>query len=129
MTARIEISDVRNMYDPGLTDAQVTIAVNQAHTMVQEYLLGSGMSESLLAQIELNIAAHVCTVIAPQAKAEDFDGAYKVTWNIPGADKDGLQSTAFGRMALMLDTSGALSSGTSKPAGITFLDIRDASNG
>jgi len=84
-------------------DAQIAIAT----TLVDDNLVGQGLSEAALKNIELFLSAHFTLLTVengPLAKkmiGEASEGYHNVY-------KGGLLSTRFGQQAVMIDTSGVL---------------------
>ena len=76
-----------------------------ANTIVEEQLLASSMSEARLTQIEIYLAAHFLLVRDRQAKTENY-GSASVTYS--GDFGMNLKSTTQGQTAVLLDTSGIL---------------------
>jgi len=84
----------------------VHAAMAPASTIVDELLSTSGLSASLLKQIELNLAAHFYRMANPEIAQEAYKDA-KFQYAM-GKRESGFASTAWGQVALALDTSGRL---------------------
>jgi hypothetical protein len=106
---------------PDIIDADVDLFINSANVMVNN-VLGTGTS-SLLTEIENWLTCHmIASTRERQAKKEEAGGA-KVEYT--GFWKLGLQSTSYGQMVLVLDTSGAFASLGGKSASITAITSFD----
>lgn len=98
-------------------DTDVTIFLDMASSLVDEELVGKGLSDNRLKYIELNLAAHygILTIerggLTRQKVGESEEG-YRQDFT----SKPNLSMTRFGQQALALDTSGVLSKMDS-PAG------------
>jgi hypothetical protein len=96
-----------------LADAGTTPVANfiaDAHIIVDDLLLGKGLSEDRLKLIEKYYAAHLYTISAERGgiireKIGESDQSYVN----PGA-QSGLRSSRFGQVALGFDTTGILES-------------------
>jgi hypothetical protein len=101
--ARVTDAEVKKILD---TSIDTTPFIATATLLVDEELATSGMSEARLAQVELYLAAHFACAKDPrvtQEKVGDGSNTYQVT-----KGGIGLNATAYGEQATMLDTSGRL---------------------
>lgn len=113
---RVTEAEVRSLLEPYADAVDMTLSIGQATMLVDEELVGKGLSEDRLKYIELNLAAHFATLIVERGgftyqKSLSAEEGY----NRP-KDYSKLSSTRFGQAALSLDTSGALSA-LDSPAG------------
>lgn len=104
--ARVTANEVRAiMGEPVATSVDAQIAI--ATTLVDDNLVGQGLSDAALKNIELFLSAHFTLLTienGPLAKkmiGEASEGYHNVY-------KGGLLSTRFGQQAVMIDTSGIL---------------------
>lgn len=89
------------------TERDVSIFIEQAHVLVEETLVGVGLSENRLRLIELNLASHF-TAIAEE-RGQIIRSEVEHTREQYGGDfTTGLKLTRFGQQAIMMDTSGTL---------------------
>ena len=105
--ARTSVSAVKEVIDTALTDAQITAFINSASTMVDTYLVGKSLSDTLLTEIEKYLAAHFLTLRDRRSATESADG---VSFTYQGVTGEGLDSSSYGQMAQSLDPTGALGS-------------------
>ena len=107
MAIRTSISDVKNVMETSLTDAQITAFITTANAMVYAYLDGKGLSDTLLTHIETYVAAHLVTLRDRRSASESADG---VSFAYEGDIGQGLDSSTYGQTAQTLDTTGTLGS-------------------
>jgi len=106
MAARVTQDEVRtNTQSPATTDA--SIAVRVANVLVQQYLMGKGVAEDLLTQIELMLASHFLT-LSKGKSALGMDKIGEAEERYHNIYKAGLNATVFGQQAILLDPSGIL---------------------
>ena len=103
MPLRATAASVQAVVKTTETDFDAFIAT--ANTIVEEQLVGKGMTEERLTQIETYLAAHFLLVRDRQAKTESY-GSIGVTYT--GEFGMNLKSTTHGQTAVLLDTSGLL---------------------
>ncbi len=95
--------DIKAIAD--LSSASLTVFIETAVIFVDEFLSDKGLSDGLLRLICKNIAAHFAFLKEGQLKSETI-GPTSASFNI--ASGQGLSSTTFGQMAIMLDSSKTL---------------------
>lgn len=104
--ARVAAEEVRVIIgEPVSTpvDAQISIAT----TLVDDNLVGQGLSDPALKSIELFLAAHfVLLTLENGPLAKKMVGAANEGYH--NVYKGGLLSTRFGQQAVLIDTSGIL---------------------
>lgn len=103
--ARITEQDLEAIL-PNPEDFFRTPFIDAASRLVTARLAGSGLSDAVLADIELFVAAHLVTVLQRREKREKI-GEAEVEYQSGDLGKF-LQSTDYGQAALTLDTSGRL---------------------
>lgn len=107
--ARVGQAEVRSI--AGLPDQAapaIITAIPVASTLVTENLVGQGMTDATLKNIELFLAAHFATLSwekGPLAAVQ----VGEATERYHDIYKAGFSSTRFGQQALLLDRSGILS--------------------
>lgn len=106
MAVRVTADDVGNIIDTDLASTLVNAFIMTANTIVDENLLNCGLSDALLVQIELWLAAHLVAIRDQREVRIDALQA-EVEYHVPKFGM-GLQSTMYGQMALALDKSGRL---------------------
>ena len=105
MSARVTDAEVRGILRTTITD--LTPFITTANALVNSRVMGqSGMSEDLLKQVELWLAAHFAAIRDPQASSESAGGV-SASYMIGSPDK-GLNATPYGQQAVSLDISGSL---------------------
>jgi len=105
---RVTAITVKEIVSTQLSDEVVdTNHIDTANLYVTEHLADSGLSEDMLAKIELYLAAHYVALTEEggaltRDKLGDADTSYANIY------EQGLKSTRFGQAALALDSTGAL---------------------
>ena len=90
-----------------MADASIQSAIDTADVIVDDRLSGAGLATTTLDQIRLYLSAHICCVHKPRQASRSLGRASESYEGVPGGLF--LQSTRYGQMVLMLDTSGILS--------------------
>jgi hypothetical protein len=103
----IQVSDLIEIYETELTEAQLGAFVNMAHYVIQAHLLDKGLGTEMLTQIHLNLAAHYASLRDQRLKQMRLEGITEV---YQGETGQGLKSTHYGQTAVELDSSGSLAS-------------------
>lgn len=106
---RTTVEDVRLILtedNTDLTDEQIISFINSASLFVTTNLLGSGLTEEVLTDIEKWLTAHFisATLLRP-TKKEKAGSAEAEYYNVLGQN---LLSTAYGQVVLTLDSTGTL---------------------
>lgn len=106
--ARATDTDVRAYVDvPSAVDTSVYI--NAAVAVVTDKLTGKGLSESILTQIEIFLAAHFATLAVERGGLKkETAGDSSQSYQTISEKFKGFTSTRFGQQAITLDTSGTL---------------------
>ena len=112
----------------GASTADLSPFIRVANTLINEHLDDQELSQALLREIGLYLAAHFAFLYEGQVKSEKI-GASSTTFNM--ATDLALLSTTFGQTAIFLDPSGKLAglqkAATSKPTstsgGASSLDV------
>jgi hypothetical protein len=105
MAIRVTDIEVFEIIDTSLTN--IDPFINSASLIVDGYLLSKGLSDEILKQIELYIAAHLLSLKDPRTKSVGVDvlsESYQGQWGL------GLNGTSYGQTAILLDSSGTLGS-------------------
>jgi len=119
MAARVDGNQVKGIIDTELTAAQVIPFIDSANALVDQHLSDQSLSESLLTQIELWLAAHFVAIRDParsQEKLGDAQDAFAL-----GTLGEGLKFTQWGQQALALDPTGILASAGKRRARMDVL--------
>lgn len=109
------------------TDQDVSVFIDTARLLVQEQLVGKGLSDSRLRQLELYLAAHF-TAISVERGALTSDQALEARQTYGGDFGPGLTLTRFGQQALVLDTSGTLNEVAKPKRTAQFRVVQDGSH-
>lgn len=119
--ARINVGDLRAVYETTLEDYQLQAFVDDANLLVTEELAGAGLSDERLAAIEKYLAAHMASLRDPRYQSENIAGEWSYT--VQGKTGMNLDATFYGQQAKLLDTSGTLDklSANLKKARLTIL--------
>lgn len=105
MPIRTSPDEVKAVIDTDLSVPEVDPFITTASLLVDEHLTDL-LSDALLTQIETYLAAHLITLWEPRAKSESADG---VAFSYEGAATgEGLRSSRYGQLVLMLDSTGTL---------------------
>jgi hypothetical protein len=107
MANRVTNNEVKVIVETSIADV-TTPFIDNAHLLVEEELLGLGLSEARLKMIEMYLAAHYVS-LAPggdgnllRSKTGQSEDEYA------GNFSEGLALTRYGQQAISLDTSGTL---------------------
>ena len=104
MAIRTSEVEVRQIIDTGLSD--IDIFITTASMFVDNYLADkTGLTDANLTLIERYLAAHFLSVQDPRVKAERIDIISQTYTNEYGK---GLNGTAYGQTAVLLDHTGTL---------------------
>lgn len=105
MANRVTEAEVKAILDnTTLTDPQVLAYIGSANTLINT-AFGTGTT-AILGELEKWVAAHMIAITRErQAKKEEAGGA-KIEYT--GVYEEGLKSTSYGQMAILLDTTGVL---------------------
>ena len=119
-SALIDQDDVRESIETDLSEGDLAVFVNQAYYMtipIASHLSECGGSGTLK-EIQRLIAAHLVTLREPIIRRESIGGEATVEYvRQTGANLgSGLDSTAYGQAALMMDCSGILAEAGLKSA-------------
>ena len=103
--ALITEDDVKEIINTNLSSTTIDAYIETASTLVDNVLLGKGLSTSLLTEIEKYIAAHL---IAFNSERQAYKKSVNETSETYGTLGKMLEGTTYGQTAIMLDISGAL---------------------
>lgn len=104
--SRVTPTEVKEIIDTQLTDPRIEVFIIGASKLVDNTLVGKGLDEDTLKEIERWLAAHnVAATHERQAIHEKAGPAEQRFSDIFG---QGLLSTTWGQMAISLDTTGTL---------------------
>ncbi len=121
-TTRIKVEDLRDIFETTLTDDQLNAFINMASRLVDANLVGEGLSDEILFDIELLLSAHFSALRDPRMQSENIAGEW--SFKVQGETKMQLDSTFYGQQAKLLDTTGTLDriGANLKKARITVLE-------
>lgn len=122
--SRITVADLIEIYDTELTEAQLTAFINSAHYLIQANLLDKGLDENILTEIHKYLASHFASLRDQRVQQEKVA---EISKTYQGKTDMYFESTYYGQMAVMLDTSGALANLGEEPA--TFLTFTTPKHG
>lgn len=107
--ARTTATEVKQIIETTLADAAVDTFITAANLFVTDELVGKGLSDERLEEIERWLTAHfMACSIEKQTKSEAVSGA--VSESYEGSFDTGFNFTRYGQMCMTLDTSGTLRS-------------------
>lgn len=101
--ARVTDTEVFEIITTTLTD--IDVFIDQANLIVTAYLGDSNLSDTVLKEIERNVAAHMLSAQDPRVKSTKVDVLSETYTGTFGA---GLASTPYGQNAMLLDSTGLL---------------------
>lgn len=112
MAARVTDAEVKEIIT---TTIDTEPFIDNANLFVNNQLGSSGLSEATLTMIELYVSAHLVGISINEGNVKNKRiGESQKTYSTPFI-LDGLKLTKYGDTALLLDTSGTLSSAGKKP--------------
>ncbi len=104
--ARITGDQVKEIIETEYTGDQLEPFIIAANHIVNSYLSGQGLGESLLAEIERWLAAHLIASSIDPREQETRIGTVQV--NVEGVTGMGLKFSRYGQQAMILDPTGIL---------------------
>jgi len=122
MAVRVTAAEVKAILDnTALSDTDILAYAAGANALVNE-VLGTG-TEDLLTEIEKWLTAHLITISRERQALKEGAGGASITYT--GNFGVGLQSTSYGQMVLVLDTTNALAALGGKAARIIAIKSFD----
>ena len=122
MAVRVTAAEVKVILDNTvLSDTDILAYAAGANALVNE-VLGTG-TEDLLTEIEKWLTAHLITISRERQALKEGAGGASITYT--GNFGVGLQSTSYGQMVLVLDTTNALAALGGKAARIIAIKSFD----
>ena len=119
--ARVTTDDVNDIVEVA-TDADLTPFITVANLMVTEDLVGKGLSDERLVQIELWLAAHFTVIHFEKGGLNRIrTGEASEGYSAPTRAGKGLEMTRYGQQVMMLDTTGILRSHGRSKARLTVM--------
>jgi hypothetical protein len=107
VAARTNVDDLKSLIESDKEDEALEAFVDIANLLVNEQLVGKGLSDAMLTKIELYLAAHFLAVVTELGGlVRDSYGSASV--QLSDVYGPGLGSTRFGQTALVLDTTATL---------------------
>ena len=108
--ARITEAEVKEIIDTSITSSLVAF-IAAASSMVEDELVGKGLSATRLKEIERYLSAHFVSVkdVSQGQVVSEKIGDAQIDYKQFAAGK-ALDSSRYGQMAILLDTSGTLAS-------------------
>jgi hypothetical protein len=107
--ARTSGAEVKQIFETDLTNTEVEYFLTAANLLVDQYVSISAsfaaLGSSLLTEIERYLCAHIASSWDQRLTEQSF-GDSKVKFQVVLGE--GLKSTQYGQMVLILDTSGTL---------------------
>lgn len=105
--ARVIDTEVEALTGDAPSSIDVDVFIETAHTLVEEKLGDEGLSEALLTQIELYLAAHFLT-LHPEMRILTEEDLGDARSKYAGDFGKFLEFTQWGQMVLVLDISGKM---------------------
>ena len=114
---RTDVDKVRAILtDSDLTDDQITGYITAANVFTTNAVSGKGLQECVLEEIERWITAHMVSTTSERVAQKEGAGGAFIEY--AGQFGEGLKSTSYGQMAILMDTSGTLAKLSGKAAWI-----------
>ena len=123
MAIRTTATAVKVIMDTTLSDTIVDRFISIASLSVDDVLNGSGLGDSLLAEIECWLAAHLIASTRDRTTETEKVGDASVKYS--GLFGKGLEATLYGQMVKTLDTTGAYASSGKRKAYIIATESFD----
>jgi hypothetical protein len=123
MAVRVTATEVKEIINTSLTDAQVTPYITSANVYVNARLVNTTLAEDTLKEIERWMTAHMIAVTRERMAESEEAGGAKIVY--VGEFGEGLKSTSYGQMCISLDTSGLLAAEGKKKISIQVLSRGD----
>lgn len=112
MATRVTADEVEEIIDTDLGSSRIEAFITGANEMVNEFLTGQGLSDSLLKEIERWLAAHyIAATFERQATKEKAGPVEQQFSDVFG---ENLKSTTYGQTAAQLDPTNKLSNAGKK---------------
>lgn len=121
--ARVTAAEVKAIMDGCTTADAVVEAMIDAATDVITDVIGSGLTDARLKEVERWLVAHMlsATVFKTTSEEKIGDASAKFT----GKWGEGLSSTPYGQMVLMLDTTGKMANAGKRSATIFAVETEE----
>lgn len=108
MSARVTAGQVKELVETSKEDAVIeALMIETADAIVDEHLAGK-LSDRMLDQIELYLAAHFLALAEERGGLIKSDFGNSEEWLSDMYQKGGFNATRFGQQAIALDTTGTL---------------------
>jgi len=104
---RTSADAVKNIIETSLSDAVIEAYIASANIFVTDALGSSSLSDDTLENIEMWVAAHFMAVTRERMAKKEGAGGAEIEYT--GEYGVGLNSTSYGQMAILLDTTSTLS--------------------
>lgn len=105
LTYQVTVSDVKTIFDTGLTDPSIQAAIDAAATLYRDQI-GTGISNADTRNLVIKyLAAHFLCVQSPRVASR---GHGRTSESYQGQTSTGLNASMYGQMAQTLDTTGTL---------------------
>ena len=130
MANRVIAEDVIKILDTNLADTNVENYITVANLMVDPNLIGKGLSDVVLTEIEKWVSAHLIksTKERQPQEIEIGDAREKYgSFGKYGSIGEGLATTSYGQIATLLDTSGTLENMSKEKASMSCIPEFDDS--
>lgn len=114
--------EVLEILETALTENEIAPFITPANLLVTELLGGSGLSSSLLKEIERWLAAHFAAIRDPRISRERTEEAEAI---YHGKSDMGLDHTPYGQQVRLLDTTGTMTNLGKRKALVEVLDFID----
>lgn len=115
--ARTTAEDVKAILDNSqLSDPEVVVFIDSANTFMADVFSSTTLSTAILTEIEKWLAAHLISITKERTASQEKLGDASIQYT--GKFGKSLESTSYGQMVLMLDTSGALANTGKRQASI-----------
>lgn len=100
------IDDVKNIIDTDLTDQEIQAILDTVGRMMDVVFADCNLPDEVYNDIQAYLTAHIIASTKERQASEEEAGTAKVKYT--GKFGEGLKSTSYGQIALLLDTCGKL---------------------
>lgn len=121
--ARTTKDAVKQIINTSLGDSVIEALIDSANLMVTNVLGSSELGSSTLTEIERWLTAHLISISWERQATDEKLGEASIKY--AGVFGEGLKSTTYGQMVLMLDTSGLMANVGKRSARIRAIESFD----
>jgi hypothetical protein len=121
--ARTTKDAVKEIINTSLGDPTIEAIIDSANILVTNVLSDSDLGATTLAEIERWLTAHMISISWERQATDEKLGEASIKY--AGVFGEGLKSTTYGQMVLMMDTSGLMRNAGKRSASIKAIESFD----